>query len=110
MNISEEITKCNTEESEYFKRNENQPNHFTREETSIWYWAYDNNPITWIFNTLEEARHHAIKTGMFDEICGKDAMMAYDEELFFELVEYELEDYYPYLIIERARKRHDTKS
>ncbi len=29
--ISEEITKCNQEKSEYFKKHEDQPNHFTSE-------------------------------------------------------------------------------
>jgi len=69
-----------------------------------WYWAYENSPITQIFYTLEEARDHAIKTGMFDEICGKDAMIAYEEELFFELSECELEEYQPYLIIRQKEK------
>ena len=31
MNISEEVTRCNQEKSEYFKKHEDQPNHFTNE-------------------------------------------------------------------------------
>lgn len=70
-----------------------------------WYWAYENNNFVWLFNTLDEARDHAIyKTGMFDEICGKDAFIAYDEELFFEVSENELEHYQPYLIIRSKEK------
>jgi hypothetical protein len=30
-------------------------------ETKKWYWAYTNDPITWIFDSIEEARDHAIE-------------------------------------------------
>jgi len=57
-----------------------------------WYWAYSYNDFTYLFNSLEEARDHAVEQGLFDEICGKDAMMAFDEELFFETQEEDLKD------------------
>lgn len=63
-----------------------------------WYWGYNDRGFTWLFNSLEEARDHAVGQGIFDEITGKDAMMAFDEELFFEVLEDDLEDYQPYLI------------
>ena len=66
-------------------------------KTKQWYWAYTNDPITWIFDTIEEARDHAIEMGMFDDICGKDAYMDFEEQLLFELSEDELTEYSPYL-------------
>jgi len=69
-----------------------------------WYWAYNNDPITWIFKSLDEARDRTEKRGMFDEIYGKDAMMAYDEELFFEVSENEIEVYQPCLLSKAARE------
>lgn len=63
-----------------------------------WFWAYTSPSIdgkTYIFNTLDEARDHAIAKGEFDDLCGKDAFMAYEENLFFEVCEDELEEYSP---------------
>lgn len=65
-----------------------------------WYWAYTDNGMTYLFNSHEEALDHAVGQGIFDEICGKDAMMAFDEALFFEISEDELEEEEkPYQII-----------
>ncbi len=58
-----------------------------------WYWAYTSscvNQILYTFNTLDEARDHAIANGEFDEVCGKDAFMAHEENLFFEIREDEI--------------------
>ncbi len=64
-----------------------------------WYWAYTasstKDETTYIFNTLDEARDHAIAKGEFDEICGKDAFCAHDENLFFEVREDDLHEYMP---------------
>lgn len=73
-------------------------------ESYKWYWAYENNNFVWMFNSLEEARDHATKHGMFDDICGKDAYMEFDENLFFEVSENEREDYQPYLIVRSKEK------
>ena len=63
-----------------------------------WYWAYTTpsiDGVTYLFNTLDEARDHAIAHGEFDEICGKDAFCAHDENLFFEVREDDLHEYMP---------------
>jgi hypothetical protein len=63
-----------------------------------WYWSYTStgiDGITYIFETLDQARDHAIAHGEFDEICGKDNFIAHDENLFFEIREDELEEYSP---------------
>lgn len=70
--------------------------------TKKWYWAYTNDPMTWIFDTIEEARDHAIEQGMFDEICGKDAMIDFEEQLLFELSEDELKDYLPFFMAAKS--------
>lgn len=62
-----------------------------------WYWGYINNQgQTCIFNCIDRARAHATRYGMFDDICGKDAMMDFDENLFFEISENELKDHRSY--------------
>jgi hypothetical protein len=63
-----------------------------------WYWAYTSpsiDGITYLFKSLDDAREHAIAHGEFDDIHGKDAFVEYDERLFFEVREDELEDYLP---------------
>jgi hypothetical protein len=65
-----------------------------------WYWAYTSTAVdgvTHVFETLEQARDHAIANGEFDEICGKDQFVEHDENLIFEVREDELEDYAPIL-------------
>lgn len=71
-----------------------------------WFWGYENNETFYFFNCIDEARDHAIKAGMFDEICGKDAYMDFDENLFFEASENELKDYTPYRMICVINKDH----
>ena len=68
--------------------------------THKWYWGYNDQDTTFLFHSLEEARDHAVGQGIFDEITGKDAMMAFEEELFFEISISELEEVQPYQIIE----------
>lgn len=72
-----------------------------------WYWGYISSSIegtTYIFETLDEARDHAILHNEFDEICGKDNFMAHEESLFFEVCEDELEDYAPYTICNKKEE------
>jgi hypothetical protein len=61
-----------------------------------WYWAYEESGIDnkiFLFDTLDEARDHAIKKGEFDEISCKDSMIEHEENLFFEICENDLENY-----------------
>lgn len=71
-------------------------------KTKQWYWAYSDGIVTWLFNSIDEARERAIKQGMFDEICGKDAYMDFDEQLFFEVSESDLKDCQPFLFAPKA--------
>lgn len=57
-----------------------------------WYWAYESHK-TFVFDTYEQAFEHASEHGEFDEICGKESMMEYENELFFEVLEEELKEY-----------------
>jgi hypothetical protein len=79
-------------------------------EPEKWYWGYENNNFVWFFDTHGAAQDHATKEGMFDEICGKDNMMAFEENLFFAASESELEDYNPYLIVTKEVEDGVTRS
>ncbi len=62
------------------------------------YWGYNDCGTTYLFNSFEEALDHAVGHGVFDEVVGRDAIMALEEALFFEVSEDKLEDHEPYLI------------
>lgn len=78
-----------------------------------WYWAYTSSSVdetTYVFNTLDEARDHAIKNGEFDEICGKDYFIEHDEKLFFEARMDELKDYSPLVFCPMCEVKHENNT
>lgn len=63
-----------------------------------WYTCYeDYKGVTLAFKTYDEAMEHAMRSGVFEEICGKDNFEKFQENLFFDVEESELHEHVPYM-------------